>query len=133
MPSRQAKQLYGWLEDEWAARGITMTAWCREAGISNTTVLRWREGTEPDLRTLRIVADKLERSLVDVLLAAGYIYQDEVDGYEIPTRYYDIVETIRLDPDLSDEEREALRQIHDAFALVESGRKRKVKVRGRTR
>lgn len=130
-PSKEAIALYRWLQTEWDAMDIAPTAWCRKVGFSDATVLRWRDGIEPDLRTLKKLAVALERPLLDVLIKAGYVKRNEVGEYQVPPRTYDLLETIRLDPTLSDGEREALRQVHDAFALVGSGRRRKVTVRGK--
>lgn len=131
MSSKSAgKLLFAFLQTEWDAMGIGPTAWARRVGLPDATVLRWRdEDVDPDMRTLRRVAEALERPVVDVLLAAGYVTSDELNGYAVPVRTYDIIETIRLDQKLSDPEREALRQVHDAFALVQSGQAKKVRVR----
>lgn len=128
--NKNALALYRFLESEWDRLGIRPTAWCRQVRIADATVLRWREGVEPDMRSLRRVAEALERPLIDLLLAAEYVTPEQIDGREITDRSFDLLETIRLDPKLSSAEREALRQVHDAFALVESGAKRKVRVKG---
>jgi len=116
--SPNARALYAFLEREWAAMDIRPTAWCRKVGLADATIFRWRdEGCEPDMHTLKKVADALERPLIDVLIAAEYIPLDEAGGYEVPDRTYDLLEAIRLDPELSDGEREAHRQLHYAFNL----------------
>jgi hypothetical protein len=130
--SKNAQSLFAFLEEEWDRMGLKPTAWTRKVGIPDATVLRWRDGIEPDMRSLKRIAEALERPLVDVLLAAEYITPDEVSGYVPQPRSYDLLEAIELDPKLSDGEREALRQVHDAFRLVESGQVRKKRVRGRT-
>lgn len=125
--------MYAFLQQEWDAMGIRPTAWCRKVGMADATVLRWRDGVEPDLRTLRRVAEALGRPLLDLLVAAGYVTSAEAGGYSVPIRSYSLLEAIELDRSISDGEREALRQVHDAFALVEAGRRRKVKVKGTAR
>jgi transcriptional regulator with XRE-family HTH domain len=131
--SPYAQALYSFLEREWEAMDIRPSAWCRRVGLADATVLRWREGeSEPDMRTIRRVADALERPVIDLLVAMGYVTRREAGGYEPPARTYDLLETIRLDPKLTDGEREALRQVYDAIRLVNSGKARKVRVRGQT-
>ena len=102
--------------------------------MSDATVLRWRDGdAEPDMRTLRRVAEALGRPLIDVLIAAGYVDPEQAGGYAVPIRSYSLLEAIELDRTISDGEREALRQVHDAFALVQSGQRRRVRVKGTAR
>jgi len=118
-PSPNAHALYAWLETEWANMGIKPTAWCRKVGLADATIFRWRdEGCEPDVATLKKVAEALERPLIDILIAANYITPDETGGYKAPERTYDLLETLRLDTGLSPHEREAHRHLHDAFALA---------------
>ena len=130
--SANAKALYAFLEQEWARMGIRPTAWCRKVGLADATVLRWREGIEPDLRSLKRVAEALERPLIDILVGARYVTSEEAGGYVVAPRCCDLLEAIRLDPELSDGEREALRQVHDAFALVEAERAHRTRSRRRT-
>lgn len=128
--SDQAIALYRFLETEWDAMDIRPTAWCRSVGLADATVLRWRDGVEPDLRSLRRVAEALGRPLLDLLVASGYVTEEEAGGYVVPPRSYDLLEAIQLDQSISDGEREALRQVHDAFAMVGAGKAKKVTVRG---
>jgi transcriptional regulator with XRE-family HTH domain len=121
--SPNAKALYAFLEREWAAMGIRPTAWCRRVGIADATILRWRdEGCEPDVATLKRVAAALERPLIDVLIGAEYITPSDAGGYEVPDRTYDIADAIRLDPRLSDGQREAYRSMYRAFELDQLAR-----------
>lgn len=126
-----AKALYAFIETEWIKQGLKgPTPWARLNGFSVVTMLNWRDkGGDVDMRMIRQVAEALHRPVIDVLIAAKYVTVDEAGGYEVPEREYDLLDAIRLDTSLSDAEREALRQVHDAFALVSSGRKRKVTVR----
>lgn len=129
--SKHALALYAFLVEEWDAMQIAPTTWCRQVGIADPTVYRWRQGVEPDMRSLRRVAEALGRPIVDILVAANYLQPDEVGGHVAVPRSYDVLEAINLDQAISDQCREALRQVYDAFTLVESGAAKKVRVRAR--
>lgn len=121
--------LHRFLEQEWAALGVTRGAWCRSNGISDSTMVRWQQGTDPDYRLMRQVADALDRSMLEILIAGKYIRPEEVDGLGVPPRQQvSVSEAIRLDPSLTDEARDALRLLLKAFQAVESGRAKKVTV-----
>ena len=131
--SAQARALFDFILAECNAQQIALTTWCRGAGIPDPTVLRWREGVEPDMRSLRRVAVALDRSLIDILVAGGWITREEANGHVPQIRSYDLSEAIRLDTKISDAEREAHRQLQQAFAMVESGAKKRVRVTNTTR
>lgn len=130
-PVDHAKALYAFIEKEWIKQGLKgPTPWARLNGFSVVTMLNWRDkGGDVDMRLIREVAAALHRPVIDVLIAAGYVSVDEAGGYVVPEREYDLLEAITLDPKISDAEREALRQLHDVFAVVSSGQKRRVRVR----
>jgi hypothetical protein len=119
-------RLTKYLEQEWAARNTTRGAWCRSVGLAGSTVLRWSQGVEPDLRNLQVVAEGLNRRLVDVLFAAGYIDESDVRVRTVapPRMRTDVKAAIKADPTLSDPEREALLAVHNAFQTLASTRRR---------
>jgi hypothetical protein len=125
------QRLTSFLQKEWDAAGTTRGAWCREAGLADSTVMRWGQGVEPDMRNLRMVAQGLGRRLVDVLLAAGYLSPDDVGGHvpELSSRI-DFETALLIATGISDEERAAHLKLREAYQLVESGRASRVTVRG---
>lgn len=129
--STHALALYSFLQKEWDAMKIAPTTWCRQVGIADPTVYRWRQGVEPDMRSLKRVAEALGRPVLDILVAAEYVTPEEAKGHIATPRSYDVLEAIRLDQSISDNCREAMRQVYDAFALVESGRAKRVRVQAR--
>lgn len=114
--SKHATKLYAFLQKEWDAMGIAPTTWCRTVGIPDPTVYRWKTGVEPDMKSMRRVAEALERPLVDVLLAAGYVTPAQVGGH-IPElrRPHDLREALEKDQSVDAGLREAIRQMLDAF------------------
>ena len=115
-------RLTRFLQGEWNALGTTRGAWCRSVGIASSTVLRWSQGVEPDLKNLLIVAAGLDRKLVDVLYAAGYIGDEDVQVRTVapPRERITIEAAIKTDVTLSDPERDALLAVHAAFQTVTS-------------
>jgi hypothetical protein len=130
-PSKHATALYAFLEKEWAAMKIAPTTWCRQVGIADPTVYRWSQGVEPDMKSIRRVAEALGRPVIDVLVAAGYVSAEEAGGHVPAPRSYSLIDGLNLDTTYSPEIREALRQVLDAMLLVETGAAKKVKVRTR--
>lgn len=128
-------RLTRFLEKEWDAMHTTRAAWCRKAGLADSTVLRWERGVEPDMRNLQLVADGLDRKLIEVLYHAGYI--DEADmrlrTIPAPRERVDLEVAIRTDRTLDDTSREALLAIHAALTRspASPGRKRTIRVTGK--
>lgn len=114
------ERLTEYLENEWNALGTTRGAWCRTAGLSASTVMRWSQGAEPDLRNLRIVAAGLDRNLVDILFAAGYIDERDARMRRVapPRPRLDIEVAIKTDRSISVAERDALLAVHAAFSTL---------------
>lgn len=110
-------QLTRFLEKEWDALYTTRGAWCRANGLADSTVYRWSQGVEPDLRNMQTVADGLNRRLVDILFAAGYLDESDVRVRTVtpPRERIELEAAIRTDPELTDSEREALLAVHAAF------------------
>jgi hypothetical protein len=124
------KRLAEFLASEWAAKGITRGTWCRENKIPDSTVMRWARGVEPDMRNLRIVAAALDRPLVDVLLAAGYLSPSDVNGRQVspPTPWQSVDRAIEEDPTLSDALRQLLRDSLAGGRLIEARKAKAVKI-----
>jgi len=124
------QRLTEFLQREWDAAGTTRGAWCREVGLADSTVMRWGQGTDPDFRNLELVAAGLGRRMVDVLLAAGYLTPDEVNGHvPVQSSRLDIDTALRTATGVSDAERDAHMQLRKAYQLIESGQATRVTAR----
>lgn len=110
--SSEAIQLFRFLQAECDRMDIKITTWGRKNDIADATIIRWRQGVEPDMRSLRRVAKALDRPLWEVLVAAGYVDPEDV-GRDISPREYDVADAIRLDRKLSPRARELLNQVYD--------------------
>jgi transcriptional regulator with XRE-family HTH domain len=118
-----------YLEAEWDGLGTTRGAWCRKVGLADSTVLRWAQGIEPDMKNLRLIAPALGLTLTQVLVICGYETEQnaKVKAPEPRTRPT-VAEAIELDPTINDDERAALRAMHDALVKARDGRKRTTRI-----
>jgi transcriptional regulator with XRE-family HTH domain len=116
--------LYAYLSAYWRAHGTNQNAWCdAHPGIQAPTVSRWARGTEPSLSALRKVADALGISMLDILIAADVITEAELDRpAPAAPAAPSFLDAVRLDPDLTDREREIYPEMRAAFAAVTTGR-----------
>lgn len=121
--TNHGKELAAFLQREWDDLGVTRGEWCRMAGIADSTVMRWKAGTAPDISNLRAIADALGRSLPEILIAGRYMTEEESRGLVVrrspPPSMRD---TIARDPDLTDVEREVLRQMLDGVLMLREGK-----------
>jgi predicted transcriptional regulator len=117
-------ELWQFLESEWERLGTRPTAWSRQANIPDATMLRWRDGVEPELRNLRRVANALNRPLVEILLAAKYVTPKEVNGQQIMERVYSVPEAIALDPALGPGDRDVLLRVYTALVAADGTTRR---------
>jgi hypothetical protein len=128
--SKHALALYAFLEKEWAAMKTGPYAWCREVGIADPTVFRWKQGVEPDMRSLRRVAEALGRPVLEILIAVRYVSVAEANGHVVaPPPSYSVLEALERDQSISDDVREVLRQVYDSVMAIESGAAKKATVR----
>ncbi|ORM00687.1 hypothetical protein [Prescottella equi] len=74
-----------WLADVARTRGLeTEAEISRAVNISQSIVGRWRiQGTAPEIKSLRRVADGLGVSIQEALVAAGYVTPEEVGVVEV--------------------------------------------------
>lgn len=70
--------LFAYLQAQATAAGMAVTTWCRKIGISDSTAWRWSDGVEPDMRTMRKLAEGLGVPLRDILVAAKYLGREEL-------------------------------------------------------
>lgn len=117
-PSRHALALYAFLRTEWDRLDVLPTIWCRQHGIPDPTVLRWARGVEPDMRSLRRVAEALGRSLLDVLVAGEYLTPDEAAGHVPTPVMVDARKAVQLDPDVDDVLTEAVLSMMDSYEAI---------------
>lgn len=117
-PVKPGLALYTFLQEEWRALGTTRGAWCRQADLPDSTVHRWSQGHEPDMKSLRAVATALERPFTDILLAAGYVTPEELGGALLsPRKPPTLDEALKLDPELIADpgQQELLTQVVDSI------------------
>ncbi len=112
------RALWAFLEAEWRALGTNCTRWCRENGVSDSTVTRWgRFGSDNmQLHQLRLVARGLRRPLTEILLAARLVTPEEVHGRQVvPREAVPTADAIAADPALSEHHRDALLGFHQLW------------------
>ncbi len=103
--------------------GTTRGAWCRMATIPDSTVIRWTQGAEPDMRNLRLVVEALPgRDILDLLVIMGYITAEDIKrGSVTPRPVIDVDLAIAKDPTLGAKERKMLKAVREAWAEVATG------------
>lgn len=106
-------KLTRFLEKEWDALGVTRGGWCRVNGLADSTVLRWSTGTPPTIDNMVLVAEALNRKLVDILYYAGYLDEDSyrVRTVAPPRERVDTIDVIRTDTTLTREGKSVLIQM----------------------
>lgn len=122
-----------YLEKVWDGLGTTRGAWSRQAGLADSTVLRWSQGVEPNMDNLRMVAEALNLKLTQVLLICGYITPGELKTATVPPPPVrpTVSEAIELDRTITTQEKLALRAMHDLFTQAADGHKRSVRIRSK--
>lgn len=129
-PASHGVMLTRFLEKEWDALYTTRGAWCRKVGLADSTLLRWGTGVEPDMKNMQKVAEGLNRKLIDILYAAGYLPEEQFRARTVvgPSEKVDLVEMIRNDASLNNAQRQALLAVHAAFQDDGAAGKRSVRV-----
>lgn len=133
-PDEYGPRLYSYLERHWRAAGTNANAWVNQhPTLQGPTVSRWKTGSVPSLAAMRAVADALDVTMLDVLVAAGVVDSAEVNHEPPEPAPPTIDAAIALDPNIHPNLRAALREIVDGFRAVEAGQTRRVrkKVAGR--
>lgn len=124
-------RLAAYIETHLASDALTPNAWAdRKPGISGADITRWRQGTEPSLPKLVVVADALGVSLLDVLTASGVIGADELGREPVTPAVPSVDASLTHDPSIHNDDRARLRDIVDAFRAVRSGQAAVVRRRG---
>lgn len=122
---RYGPALYAYLEKVWTARGMTRNAWCNEVGLNTPTVMRWAEGSDPDIAVFADLAEAADMPILELLVAAGVISADEAKVTPREPRAVDVDEAIENDPRLSATERQALRAVRGLVEeTLRTGRRR---------
>lgn len=128
--SNYGANLYAYLEKEWDSQGLTRGAWCRIHRLADSTVLRWSQGYEPSMENLRVVADIVRVTLPQLLVVCGYIdARTSKINSPAPRERPSVAEAIELDSSIDENERQALRLMHEAFTSAKDGRKRTTRIR----
>lgn len=123
-PEQWGPNLYAWLDAYWRSHNTNANAWAdAHPGIQGATLSRWRSGTVPSLQAMRLVADAVDRPLVDVLTVAGAIRPGEAGDRPAPVtpEAPSIDVAIAQDPTLSPLARQTLGDILAAIRGVEGG------------
>ena len=125
--------LYRYLESVWDSLGETRGGWCRMTGMADSTVLRWMQGYAPSLENMMTVANALGVSLPQVLYISGYLNEKDIKVHAAPKPSRPTVsDAIELDNTITEQERVALRMLHEAFGAAADGKKRTVRVSSRS-
>ena len=100
---------------------LTLRDLAERANVSNPYLSQIERGLhEPSVRVLKAIANALELSAEALLVQAGLIEDDpELPKREAPT----VVEAVRADPRLNDDQRRALLSVYQSFVdeLPEDG------------
>jgi len=92
-----------------ATAGVgTPTELGQASGVDQSVISRWlNEGRTPQVNQLRKIATPLRATMLDLLIAAGYVSPDELGVTDTPSSAVvaDVAEAIKRDADLIDEAR----------------------------
>lgn len=106
-----------WLRRRMRVAGFTTpTELGRASGVDQSVVSRWlNEGRTPQVDQLRKIAGALDATMLDLLIAAGYVEPDEIDVTDASTTtiFADVAEAIKQDTDLIEEARTHLLNQYD--------------------
>lgn len=105
-----------WLRHRMRIAGFTTpTEMGRASGVDQSVISRWlNEGRTPQVDQLRKIAGPLDATMLDLLIAAGYVAPDEVNVTEAATTVLaDVAEAIKNDTDLIEEARAHLLSQYD--------------------
>jgi len=98
-----------WLRRRMRTAGVaTPTELGRASGVDQSVISRWlNEGRTPQVDQLRKIATPLRATMLDLLIAAGYVSPDELGVTETPSSAVvaDVAEAIKGDAALIDEAR----------------------------
>lgn len=111
------EQWAAWLRRRMRTAGFgTPTELGRASGVDQSVISRWlNEGRTPQVDQLRKIGGPLDASMLDLLIAAGYVARDEIDVTEAATTTVlaDVAEAIRQDAGLIEEARAHLLTQYD--------------------
>lgn len=93
--------LLTYLEQVWKEEATSGSSWCLKHGIRANTVYRWK-AMEPSMDMMKAVARGLGRSLLDVLIIAGYVSPEEANGHVPAPRPVSVEAAVNNDPRLSE-------------------------------
>ena len=111
---RHGIALMQFLDPEFERLGVAPTTWAAERGITKTNWKRWRDGeADPDISSLVVISEALNRPLLDLLIAAAYLPPNVCDDERPPlhTPWPDVRDAIERDRRITDDTRELLRGV----------------------
>jgi transcriptional regulator with XRE-family HTH domain len=111
------------LKADWAAMGLSQTAFAAQHGFTNSTFTRWAQGADPEPANLARVAAALGRPAVELFRAAGYLGEPGADEPHEPSgpRYASLDLAIEHSPDLTDDERFMLHRVRTVMRRMRAG------------
>lgn len=112
--------------------GESLRAFCISRGIDYNRAVQWQSGAEPRMGHLQRVAEALGLTLLQVLVIAGFISEDEAGGAGVVPPRPSLDEAIAYDGSLSEDSKDTLRRIVAGLRAVESGEAEQAKVTKRT-
>lgn len=108
------------------APGQSLRSFCLERGLDNQRLSKWEQAASSDVSidSMRDFAQSLGLTLGEVMVIAGYGTPDDFGGASPSAPVGPVVDVdvaIDHDPNLSDVQRRALRDVLSAMRQVESG------------
>lgn len=71
-PGQTTQQFTEWMHDKMLLNGWNYAEFARKAGVTQSMVSRWKDGSQPSPEILRRVAARLGEDFDDLLFMAGY-------------------------------------------------------------
>lgn len=105
---------------EWVSAGLAEREWteyrlAKTTGIAKGVIALWRtKGSEPEIGSVRQVAEAFDVSAIDAMIAAGYLAPDELP------ESMSVLEAIRRDRSLDAAGRDALVSVYRAVVTTGS-------------
>ena len=113
MPRRQLVALGELIRTQRQQAQLTLRELAARTNVSNPYLSQIERGLhEPSVRVLKAIANALELSAEALLVQAGLLEDDpHAPKREVPT----VVEAVRADPQLNDDQRRALLSVYQSF------------------
>ncbi len=76
-PNERGTGFVEYLEEHLSRNDWTVYQFCERSGLAPSVVFRWRKGFRPNIGNARLMADALHVPLLEVLVKAGQLSQEE--------------------------------------------------------